>query len=625
MTLMSRITHISLIVVLLIFLCVPAKVFASDPKGNSYQVLDCKWQQNGDSWVYRIIGNVEPAYTMYELFSPHRLIVDIANGGFAESVRFPIKPDNDGPVTLIKGALHKDSKPPVARIELILVDDRVYSISSKGDEILIQFENSTLPDTDSQIEEQKDLVISDVDITSDGNVTKVHMVADKPIQRYQSLEQGKSDDHPARLMIDLPGVTTKESYVISPQNQLSVSFFRTEVYSDGTRVILDSADNELFRYSIAIQKDGLLINVEPSSDPAPIIAAITGGDVNESDRVASALHRVAKRESGDEKGSNVTATKSLKSPEREKKDDFGGYTEQKISVDFYKIDLHNVFRLIGEISGKNIVVDEKVGGSLTLALNDVPWDFVLDVVLNLKNLAKEERYNTIVISQRSDEQKTAGFVWPERQEEKLSIKKEAISVTKRMEVPKEKLEARKFVRQAKNSEDSGDYEKAVMEYEKAFLAWPENGDIAKRISYLSLVKLGLNAKAVHYGKIASNLLPQDTEVALQTALSMANMEMVHEAKSYFDFAVSGPRPTRYALASYAVFCEQNGSNDMALSLLEKYERLYGTTLETLVSKARIYDKIGDSEKAGKEYQAVLLSGYNVPGDLEKYIKGRLSN
>ncbi len=129
--------------------------------------------------------------------------------------------------------------------------------------------------------------------------------------------------------------------------------------------------------------------------------------------------------------------------------------------------------------------------------------------INLKDLSKEERYNTIVISQRSDSQKSDGFTWPERAEEKLAIKKEAISVTKRMEVPREKLEARKYIRQAKNLEDAGNYAEAVIFYEKAFQSWPENGDLAKRITYLSLVKLGLNAKAAHYGQIASKLLPHD--------------------------------------------------------------------------------------------------------------------
>ena len=298
---------------------------------------------------------------------------------------------------------------------------------------------------------------------------------------------------------------------------------------------------------------------------------------------------------------------------------FEGYTEQRISVDFYKIDLHNVFRLIGEISGRNIVVDEKVNGSLTLTLNDVPWDFVLDVILNLKDLAKEERFNTIVISEKSDE-----FSWPQRTQETLAIeRREAISVTKKMDVPKEKIEGTRYIREAKNLEEAGNDAGALALYEKAFQTWPENGELAKRITYLALVKLGLNAKAAHYGQIAAELLPQDTEVALQAALSLANMERIQEAKSYFDFAVSGARPSRHALATYAAFSEQNGSNEMALALLARFEQLYGTSMETMVSKARIYDKLGDTEKAAQEYQAILLSGYQVPADLEAYIKERL--
>ncbi len=69
----------------------------------------------------------------------------------------------------------------------------------------------------------------------------------------------------------------------------------------------------------------------------------------------------------------------------------------KISVDLFKVDLHNVFRLLGQVSGKNIVVDESVKGTITLALENVPWTFVLDVMKNLKGLDSIERHNTIMI------------------------------------------------------------------------------------------------------------------------------------------------------------------------------------------------------------------------------------
>lgn len=629
MTLMARLKNVCLIVVL-ILLCAPVHpVTASEEiKVDSYQINDLTWQQNTDSWLCQIHGDRVPAYTMYELFSPHRVIIDIANGSFAGSINFPMKVDK-GPVTLIKGAVIVEQNPVVARIELLLADDRPYSVTGSGNDILVRFDNDTQASAAAQSKAPERL-IEEITIADAGNITKVRLLAAGPIQKYQSTELAKEKDHPARLIVDLPGITT-QGHAIPTTGASPVSLVRAENYKDGTRVILDSAADELFRYSIAVQEDGLLINVEPAADPVPVIAEITGLSTAEIAQGTPALSSASKIASSApalqtaEKTPSASVTKSSKSAGKDNKTDFAfaGYTEQRISVDFYKIDLHNVFRLIGEISGRNIVIDEKVSGSLTLALNDVPWDFVLDVILNLKNLAKEERYNTIVISQRSDSQKSDGFTWPQRAEEALAIKKEAISVTKRMEVPKEKLEVRKYIRQAKNLEESGNYEGAVTLYEKAFQSWPENADLAKRIMYLSLVKLGLNAKAAHYGQIASKLLPQDTEVALQTALSLANMAMVKEAKGYFDFAVSGERPSRQALASYAAFSEQNSSNEMALSLLERFERIYGTSLETLVSKARIYDKMGDAENASKEYRAILLSGYKVPTDLEKYIKERL--
>lgn len=58
------------------------------------------------------------------------------------------------------------------------------------------------------------------------------------------------------------------------------------------------------------------------------------------------------------------------------------YTGQKISLDFQNADIHNILRLIGEVSGKNVVVSETVKGKVTLKLQEVPWDQALDIVLD---------------------------------------------------------------------------------------------------------------------------------------------------------------------------------------------------------------------------------------------------
>ncbi|MCB2183475.1 MAG: AMIN domain-containing protein [Desulfobulbaceae bacterium] len=624
MTLVSRLKIVSLIAIFVLACSVLSSQGAENEiKLASYRIDAINWSQIDGSWLCEIKGDSKPAYTMYELFSPHRIIIDIAYGVLSEkAVGLPLEFDN-GPVTLIKGKAVTSQDPHVARIELYLVSDNIYSVTNNGNDILVKFEsNGDQAGSNGQKKEPKNM-ISDVKINNTGEKTEIYLLASSAIQAYQSTEIPKEKNHPAKLLVDVADVPAVEHAVPVGDNS-PVALVRTENYKGGTRIVLDSASDALFRYSISGQEDGLLITIEPSfADASQVVAGITG--------LPEAA--ISKQESSVPKSMVIPAavTPSTPSPKMVSPVDeldepeisdfsFAGYNEQKISVDFFKIDLHNVFRLIGEISGRNIVVAEGVNGSLTLALNDVPWDFVLDIILNLKDLAKEERYGTIVISQKSQ-----SFSWPEKAEDNLAIKQgvEAISVTKRLDVPREKLEAQKVMRQAKSLIDSGNHSGALALYEKAFMRQPDSGELAKRIAKLALGSLGLNAKAAHYGQIASSLLPQDKEVALLTALSLANMEKVQDATGYFDLAVSGARPSRQALASYAAFSEQNGSFQMALSLLNKYEALYGTSLETMISKARNYDETDNKAKATEEYKAILLSGYAVPPDLEKYIKARV--
>src|SRR5206468_479882 len=51
-----------------------------------------------------------------------------------------------------------------------------------------------------------------------------------------------------------------------------------------------------------------------------------------------------------------------------------------------EVDLRDFFRLIHDISGLNIVLDPEVKGSLTIVLDDVPWDQALNIVLKNNRL-----------------------------------------------------------------------------------------------------------------------------------------------------------------------------------------------------------------------------------------------
>jgi type IV pilus assembly protein PilQ len=75
-----------------------------------------------------------------------------------------------------------------------------------------------------------------------------------------------------------------------------------------------------------------------------------------------------------------------------------GYSGEPISVNLKDVDLKDFFRLIHEISGLNIVLDPNVKGTLTLVLDDVPWDQALDIVLKNNSLDRELDGNVLRIA-----------------------------------------------------------------------------------------------------------------------------------------------------------------------------------------------------------------------------------
>jgi type IV pilus secretin PilQ/predicted competence protein len=77
------------------------------------------------------------------------------------------------------------------------------------------------------------------------------------------------------------------------------------------------------------------------------------------------------------------------------------YTGEPISVNLKDVDLRDFFRLIHEISGLNVVLDPAVKGSLTIVLDDVPWDQALDIVLQNNSLDKQLNGNVLRIATRT--------------------------------------------------------------------------------------------------------------------------------------------------------------------------------------------------------------------------------
>ena len=57
-----------------------------------------------------------------------------------------------------------------------------------------------------------------------------------------------------------------------------------------------------------------------------------------------------------------------------------------------------MLQLLADASGQNIVVSDSVHGSVTLRLQNVPWDQALDIVLRTKGLDKRQDGNVIIVA-----------------------------------------------------------------------------------------------------------------------------------------------------------------------------------------------------------------------------------
>jgi type IV pilus assembly protein PilQ len=83
------------------------------------------------------------------------------------------------------------------------------------------------------------------------------------------------------------------------------------------------------------------------------------------------------------------------------------YTGEPISVNLKDVDLKDFFRLIHEISGLNVVLDPYVKGTLTIVLDEVPWDQALDIVLQNNGLDKQLNGNVLRVATKDTLKKEA--------------------------------------------------------------------------------------------------------------------------------------------------------------------------------------------------------------------------
>jgi type IV pilus assembly protein PilQ len=77
------------------------------------------------------------------------------------------------------------------------------------------------------------------------------------------------------------------------------------------------------------------------------------------------------------------------------------YTGEPCSINLQNAEVEHVLRLICEISGYNLILDDDVTGKISLKLDTVPWDQALDLVLLQRDLGVVTRGNIMRVATKT--------------------------------------------------------------------------------------------------------------------------------------------------------------------------------------------------------------------------------
>ncbi len=76
------------------------------------------------------------------------------------------------------------------------------------------------------------------------------------------------------------------------------------------------------------------------------------------------------------------------------------YSGAPMSMNFQNIEVRTALQIVADFTKLNVVTSDSVTGSLTLKLNKVPWDQVLDIMTQAKGLSQRRQGNVIWIAPR---------------------------------------------------------------------------------------------------------------------------------------------------------------------------------------------------------------------------------
>ncbi len=197
-------------------------------------------------------------------------------------------------------------------------------------------------------------------------------------------------ENPLRLVLDFPG-TSQGMLTGAIQVNKGVVSTVTPTYFEEAKVLrLEIGLNQTASYEI--------VKTGPNSLDVRIQAASMEAG-NKDTRTASSFEEEMGMASGEQEGS-LYESGSKASVEDTCGNLLGGQKE-RYTFDFQDASLKNIFRIISDVSGFNVVLSPDVSGNVNVRLVDVGWNTALELILDNYGLARKCQKNIIRIAPKA--------------------------------------------------------------------------------------------------------------------------------------------------------------------------------------------------------------------------------
>ncbi|MBW1980433.1 MAG: type IV pilus secretin PilQ [Deltaproteobacteria bacterium] len=432
----------------------PPAVQTSAPLGEASKIVAVKPFTEGQTVkVYLVADGRLPAYTSFPLLKPPRLVLDLK--GIKAAVGRNSLPVDSPLVNKIRLGNYPDKARVV--FDLVPAAGVPYSITPADDRLVVTFEpgpgfaSRAMAATAQQPEAAKPAVavakparIESIDFRLlDSGTSRLSVRADRVVSPVIQVTSDKS------LSLVLPDSVLPDylqRYIDTGQFASAVNLINPRPVADKPNMVaLDVRLREMVPYQLSLPGKEIYLDFAPSAVPPPapiklgkpvtVVEARTpaaAAPAAETPKKAAAPSAVAAGRMEIQKTAPPAAPAAQGSPpvvqvrSLDKK-----YTGEKISLDLQDVDVANVLRLLADVTGKNMVIDPSVKGKVTLKVERVPWDQVLDLVLKINGLDKVAEGNVILVatSEKIKKQREAKVAAIKAEQERLAAARDLGEIT----------------------------------------------------------------------------------------------------------------------------------------------------------------------------------------------------